>query len=720
MSREGRETSRNVEQQIVAACEQAGPMTLEQIESQSHHLPAIKRLGRENNSTLGFLPEGAYDEAAAEGRLVAAIDSSGMCAAYLLYRTTARYASITHVCVAPQLRGRGLARMLVDHVKQRTRHLDGIRLLCRREYDASGVWPTCGFVAIGERPGRGKSCAPLTVWWLDHGHTHLFSQSEAQALESRVSVVLDANVFFSSQQDDDHESRALLADWLQDTIVLCVTQELPNEINRAHGDCERKRGRAFASTFVQASCTDDAFNAAMRDVQPLFAGKRSTSDQSDLRQLARAIAAGINVFVTFDEELLALADEVERKWNLRIMRPSELIAGMDTVLRQAEYQPARLAGSAIRIRRAQAGDEERVVSTFLANGAGEKKSEFRKRYGAAISSPRESKVWIVQDDAEYHGLVAISSREQQESVVPLIRLREGGLGPTLARCIVGRIITCPTASTSLFTTVSDPCLNEITINALRYYGFEKTEQGWTKVSMPMVLTCPQLCETLKTFAVSNPKHRALCCSLVEMTEAALQSAPDTAALLRVERRLWPLKIVEVSVPTYVIPIQPRWALHLFDEPLANQDLFGSEPGLALNAENAYYRSQRPAMPVSPARVLWYVSKGTGYEGVMHIRACSYVDEVLIDTAAEVFKRFRRLGVYQWPDVLGTAKGHAENRLLGFQFSGTELFCKPVPFSVAARVIKEQDGVKTTFQGPVRVSRESFLRLYVAGAKRNGK
>ena len=77
-------------------------------------------------------------------------------------------------------------------------------------------------------------------------------------------------------------------------------------------------------------------------------------------------------------------------------------------------------------------------------------------------------------------------------------------------------------------------------------------------------------------------------------------------MLDLEKGLWPLKIRELNIPTFIVPIRPEWAMHLFDEDIAKQDLFGGEPSLILNAENIYYRASVPKVLTAPGRILWYV------------------------------------------------------------------------------------------------------------------
>ncbi|MBN2437722.1 MAG: hypothetical protein JXL20_03890 [Deltaproteobacteria bacterium] len=51
-------------------------MKIDTIKHCSPYLPEIKRLWRKNSQTLGFFPEGAFDEHAIRGSILAAISDS--------------------------------------------------------------------------------------------------------------------------------------------------------------------------------------------------------------------------------------------------------------------------------------------------------------------------------------------------------------------------------------------------------------------------------------------------------------------------------------------------------------------------------------------------------------------------------------------------------------------------------------------------------------------
>ena len=180
-------------------------------------------------STLGPFPLGAFEDHARQKLILAAVTSDKIVAGYVLYRVTrkARRASIVHLTTSERFRFKGAARMLAESVKENTKHLLGISLRCRRDYNIADMWQSFGFTVRNSRQGRGADGAILDYWWFDHNHDDLWSQVAAGDDSSeRVLTVVDANVFYDLTDDKRphaEESRVLEADWLQDSVELCAT-----------------------------------------------------------------------------------------------------------------------------------------------------------------------------------------------------------------------------------------------------------------------------------------------------------------------------------------------------------------------------------------------------------------------------------------------------------------------------------------------------------------
>ena len=178
-----------------------------------------------------------------------------------------------------------------------------------------------------------------------------------------------------------------------------------------------------------------------------------------------------------------------------------------------------------------------------------------------------------------------------------------------------------------------------------------------------------------------------------------------------------MKIKEVDVPAFIVPIRPVWAMHLFDTDIAGQDMFGGEPSLILNAENVYYRSSAPKVLSAPGRVLWYVSAGDqNYQGSMYIKACSYLDEVEIGKPKQLYSKYKKLGIYKWNDVYnGVANNNLNKDIMAFKFSKTEIFSHPIPYSLLKEIWKSH-GQNLNIVGPIKISAERFFDLYSLGIK----
>ena len=138
-------------------------------------LQTVLQLLRQGKATVGFLPDEAVEQRIHKGTLlVATVDDR--ITGYLLYDLPANSVAIRQLVIARRHRKSGVARALVDElVRRHQENLRGIRLWCRRDYEANDVWHRLGFSPRNERPGRGKGGKVLTLWWRSFGQPDLFS-----------------------------------------------------------------------------------------------------------------------------------------------------------------------------------------------------------------------------------------------------------------------------------------------------------------------------------------------------------------------------------------------------------------------------------------------------------------------------------------------------------------------------------------------------------------
>ena len=367
------------------------------VQPNSHHLATVQQLWRQDSSTLGFFPQGAFADYAAKGGLIAAIDRDEHLIGYLAFRRSRQQAIIVHLCVGSQSRGCGVAKLLFDVFQTATNELFGARVTCRKDFEAASLWPKLGFICVGERPGRepGKT---LQRWWLDYGHPTLFT-----CLATGPIAVLDANVFFDlqSSETERNESHALRASWTQDVFTLAVTPELYNDITRGDDQALKKRNVGLAATHYDQICgRSDEVSRIRDELGAVLGTSRSPRDESDARQLAHAIACDASFFVTRDNGLLDEATAIRSAHHIEVLRPSALISRFDEDARPSRYSPSRLDGSSLAVRLLRSADINRLAKVFQNFPRGEKNTGLVRRLREAVGHVGTWCTEVVEDAKE--------------------------------------------------------------------------------------------------------------------------------------------------------------------------------------------------------------------------------------------------------------------------------------------------------------------------------
>ena len=86
-----------------------------------------------------------------------------------------------------------------------------------------------------------------------------------------------------------------------------------------------------------------------------------------------------------------------------------------------------------------------------------------------------------------------------------------------------------------------------------------------------------------------------------------------------------------------------------------------------------------------------------------VRACSFLDEMVIDKPKVLYRQFERLGVYQWEHVFETADKDIDNDIMAIRFSNTELLTNPISWE-ALQFVLAGSGCKSQIQSPTAISK----------------
>jgi len=689
------------------------------IDKHPAHFDKLLKLWRKYSGTLGFFPEGAFREHAVKKQILIAVDREKNFAGYILYRISKQKVSITHLCVDELYRKCGISRHLVECLQKETNSLKGIGLYCRRDYAVSKLWPKLGFIPIDEKIGRGNDQETLTYWWRDNRNPTLFTESIKEELKNNISVVVDANVFYDldpkNNKEESIESKSLGADWFTGEVRLYVTDEIYTEINRRNNDKERKYQRNRVNSFKILESDKDIVILLEQKLPELLRRPRKVQDQSDIRQLAHAIASKADYFITRDEYLLKQAEAIYEKYGLNIMRPADIILEIDNLYDEVSYRPARLAGTLSSLRLVASGEVNNLVDQFCLHEKREHKRYLKDKLAKIIAYPDKSRVYL----AEKHrgnviAIIAISSMGSDRLLIPLARIDKGRLGPTLARYLLMKVIRDAAAEGMHSVVFSDDCVHREMEDALSETGFLKSGKVWVRFILKgfMELASFQTAIESKSLpALVDVKEDCIKRLIGEIEKTNADKGRHTSCEL--ERLIWPGKIHNDNIPCFIVPIQPGWARGLFDEKLAGADLFGADLTLALQNEGVYYRSPIGRKISAPARILWYVSDNKNIPGSSAIRACSVLRDVSIDKPKPLYKKYRRLGVYDWVDVFSTAKNDHDKNVMALHFSHTELFHKPIEWKRIQKIIKDLN-VNKTLVSATHVPADIFLNMYELG------
>jgi predicted nucleic acid-binding protein/predicted GNAT family acetyltransferase len=684
-------------------------------------LPKIKSLWRINSATLGYFPDGAFEDHLYRKQILVAVDQHDNLVGYLLYRISDSKISVVHLCVAYEHRGKGIAKSLMHALVEANAHYKGVGLKCRRDFDASKLWPSLGLVPYCDLIGKNKDGKMLTYWWMDFGHPSLFSSALATTLKEKLCIAIDANIFFGFNADndaEDAEAKSLLADWLPDTLEIFLTQEIFNEIDRETDPLKRAHQKNLAQKYPLLPYRYGELKVVSAYLKTLLPKPRSSSDESDIRQLSHAISSDVKFFVTRDQKLVDLYDAIYEKYGVSVLRPSDFIVRIDEMQKEEEYQPNRLTGTQFKTKLVQQNEIDGLADKFQNSSKAENKASFNKLLRRHLSNPTSSRCYLCYSyDSAPLALIVYSRTSQHELEIPVFRVRKGPLSSTITRHLIICTKMLSAKENRMVTAFTDECISDETISILEKESFSESASGWRKLNLRQAGASSEISANLKALHSSHGVEYGFCASLAKIIDTIPDDDDKAIKLLEIERHIWPAKLLDAGVPCFIVPIKPEWALQLFDADIGNQDLLGASE-LVFNRELVYYRSKRPGVLKVPGRILWYVSSNSSYEGTGQIRACSYVDEVTVGKPKDLYKKYRRLGIYQWKNVIETAKDNLDQEIMAITFSDTHLLEHPLEWKIFQKVLKSHS-VKTNLQSPVKIKSDVFKELYL-GSIETGK
>ena len=654
-------------------------------------LDAVDELMKRNSGTVGFLPLAALVDYLEKGWVLGAVAENGSLIAYLLYAANRDRFRITQLCVAEDFRGQGMARQLLNALKDFATTQKVIRLSCRNDFPAHSLWQKLDFVSVDEKPGRSKEGYPLTLWRLAFATDNQLELFRANLFDSVLDVVIDAQIFFDfdePERDANGPSKVLVSGLFDESVNIWYTDELLNEIRRNNDLNEREFARRRAGQFNEVR-HDPLLAEIHAETLERILPNNTDSQRSDIKHLAKTASSEIALFVTRDQGILKKATEIAELVNVQILDPTSLILRLNELNEDQTYAPDRVSGLGLRWRRM--GSEELSRFPF------ERFLEPREK----LSRLREQVVSYLID-ASSHELEVLWSGEEPIALRCLTNDSHGMLTITF-----GRVATSKDRTLFGPFLVYDAIYRAIR-QGIEIVGFEETALPASLIQGLSGMGITRNGEQFLRFCFARHLEKDQAYSAINALRPDATSNYQDMDAHELELYCSPL-ISNPDQNYFLIPIRPGYALNLFDRQQSSHDLFGGEPKLLMRWSNVYYRRVTHQLTLTaPARILWYVSGSQ-----KQIVGSSHLDEVLIDNPKELFRRFSRYGTLAWQDLHDMCDGEISRDLMALKFSHTFPLNSPVPLSEVRKVFKE-GGIGWSLQGPRKLTSNTYRKLFELG------
>ena len=571
-----------------------------------------------------------------------------------------------------------------------------MRLRCRRDFPAHAIWHELGFIPLDEKPGRSSTGHLLTLWCLTLAPNSQLSLFQAKASDDTLDVVIDAQIFFDLDEldtDKTKPSKALLSDFLIDSLNLQITDELFVEIDRNSDQQQREKSRQTAHSFSKIEY-DLKLSDYFEDILHKYLPKNRPSQKSDIRHLAKTAASDVNTFVTRDQSLLKNSEKIREMTKLNILSPTDLIIQLHELSEKQSYIPNRISGFALEWRRLISGDLTSVlITSFLHQG--ERQGQFREKLHSFLARPDQYECEILRSRNEIAAFRIFTNNSNDMLISPMSRVARSVDQSLFGRFLISDTI-CKAIENDLSMVKFDiSALTSDLVPDLLATGFTRWKDGFVRFCFSRCLG-----REVTLLRISE-----LCCG----AENNYRNMSD----LELERYCSPLSLA--ARRHFLIPIRPGYAISLVDRHRSEKDLFGGERDVLMRWDHVYYRSKTHyKMLQPPARILWYVSGGTERKNDgRQIVAVSHLDAVETGNPKELFGQFKKLGILKWKEIYDICSGDPFKEIMALKFSHTFCFRNPISLDVLQSIFRE-DQINLVLQSPSRIPQKAFQKLFRLG------
>ena len=674
------------------------------------YIKQIQKLADKNASTLGFIPAQAYVQFVKDKKIFCAVNNNKV-VAYVLFRynRTENKVVLVHVCVDHAHRKSGVAIKLLETIVEQYPLARLVEARCRRDYGLDAFWKKAGFHVANEKPGRSQTGSVLTIWQRPIQTVDLFYLAQQAEAEKKLTAVLDTSIVIELCDEPNGAASCLEDNTLSDYVTYLVTPECADEINTKNDEIIRKKHLSFVNRYHQTAIRenfDKTANELFLRYDPVHA------HEADIRHLSHCILNNADVFVTNDQWVCNQREAFRKEYRLDILHPEELYATIEERFDSQAYLSESLVGSMY---------SENLLSlenlreaAQLAVKAQQGKREFEAWLRSTLTSQTED-VYLVKQQQFVVGLYAISKNSCYAEITEMIisdKKVRPSLQKVLAEAIVERIVnrTAEKADgcTALF--VSN-VVEQKEFFATSLKRFWKIELGYIKLILKGFITKQNSLEIIANYLSKCPL-------MTNDEKQQIHKVYEATALhqeIDFEELLSPVIISDLSIDSWLVSIQPKYAVRLFDDKLANTNLsflHNAHEFAALSDRNSYYTSAKRSF-TTPCRIVWYVCYDDAYTGSGSVRAVSTMESAEVGTKKELFSKHKKYGVLDWEEM---DEVKAEDKLRVFTFGNTRPLAMPITLKQLKQLAGRYMDKKLQLQSPNRIPNMMCTQILELGVE----
>lgn len=349
------------------------------------YLDEVRRAADAHRNALGFVPRSVFDEFARRDHLYVLVDRSTeppACVGHLMFQRRFPRGHIVQMFTVPERRRQGLARNLLNHLRDSLTR-DGFTSIYARVaedlVEANAFWDDQQFYVQRTERGGATTQRHILVRCHELSTPQLFPTSGVDqtnplglalaSVEDTPLYLLDLNVLYDLaprrlRRDD---ALSLFQAERMNFWRLAVSTEVSEELRRTAYPGKTDPMEAYVSIFpslpFQKNDASDGLTGELALI--VFPGKTplQPKDESDLRHLATAIQHKVAGFITNDDALLAAANQVQSKYGIDVLSPTAFALDTAETATGAAFEAPRDVTLAIR---EVTDKDENTVREFLA------------------------------------------------------------------------------------------------------------------------------------------------------------------------------------------------------------------------------------------------------------------------------------------------------------------------------------------------------------------